>query len=47
LSRKTVQLMTRNHLPPDLDYGPLAGELGLAAPLPRLGQGSQAPLKRR
>lgn len=39
LSRKTVEWMTSNHLPPDVDYGPFAAELGLTAPLPQLGQG--------
>jgi CubicO group peptidase (beta-lactamase class C family) len=39
LARKTVQLMLSDHLPPNLAYGPLTAELGLAAPLPRLGQG--------
>jgi CubicO group peptidase (beta-lactamase class C family) len=39
LSRKTVEWMTHNHLPPALRYGDRTAELGLAAPLPRLGQG--------
>jgi CubicO group peptidase (beta-lactamase class C family) len=39
LSRKTVELMTHNHLPPGTSYGTHTPELGLAAPLPRLGQG--------
>jgi CubicO group peptidase (beta-lactamase class C family) len=39
LSRKTVALMTSNHLPTALDYGPLTHALGAAAPLPELGQG--------
>ena len=39
LSRKTVELMTRNHLPPGLEFGTQTQELGLTAPLPRLGQG--------
>lgn len=39
LSRKTVELMTHNHLPPELMFGTHTPELGLAAPLPRLGQG--------
>jgi CubicO group peptidase (beta-lactamase class C family) len=39
LSRKTVEMMTQNHLPPDTSYGTHTPELGLAAPLPRLGQG--------
>ena len=39
LSRKSVQLMTSNHLPAGLDYGPRTADLGIAAPLPALGQG--------
>ena len=39
LSRKSVQLMTHNHLPPDLNFGPRTADLGIAAPLPALGQG--------
>jgi len=39
LSRKSVHLMTRNHLPPNLDYGPRTADLGIAAPLPALGLG--------
>jgi len=39
LSRKTVDLMTQNHLPPGLEFGTHTQELGLAAPLPQLGQG--------
>ena len=39
LARKTVQLMVQNHLPPLLAYGPHTGDLGVAAPLPQLGQG--------
>jgi len=39
LSRKSVALMTSNHLPPDVSYGVFTPELGLTAPLPRLGQG--------
>jgi CubicO group peptidase (beta-lactamase class C family) len=39
LSRKSVQLMTSNHLPAGLDYGPRTADLGIAAPLPTLGQG--------
>ena len=39
LARKTVQLMLRNHLPATLAYGPHTGDLGVAAPLPQLGQG--------
>lgn len=39
LSRKTVELMTSNHLPPDIRYGAFTMELGLTAPLPQYGQG--------
>jgi CubicO group peptidase (beta-lactamase class C family) len=39
VSRKTVELMTHNHLPPGLAFGERAAELGQAAPLPALGQG--------
>jgi len=39
LSRKSVQLMVRNHLPATLSYGPQTAELGIAAPLPQLGSG--------
>jgi CubicO group peptidase (beta-lactamase class C family) len=39
LARKTVQLMLQNHLPATLAYGPQTAELGIAAPLPQLGQG--------
>ncbi len=39
LSRKSVQLMVSNHLPADVLYGPRTAALGLAAPLPELGQG--------
>jgi CubicO group peptidase (beta-lactamase class C family) len=39
LSRKTVDLMTHNHLPPGLAFGEHAAELGQGAPLPSLGQG--------
>jgi CubicO group peptidase (beta-lactamase class C family) len=39
LARKTVQMMLRNHLPADLRFGPHTPELGIAAPLPQLGQG--------
>lgn len=39
LSRKMVQLMTSDHLPPDIGYGAFTLELGLTAPLPQLGQG--------
>jgi CubicO group peptidase (beta-lactamase class C family) len=39
LSRKSVELMTTNHLPPDVSYGAFTMELGLTAPLPQYGQG--------
>jgi CubicO group peptidase (beta-lactamase class C family) len=39
LSRKSVELMVHNHLPPHVDYGPRTADLGIAAPLPALGQG--------
>ena len=39
LARHTVRLMLANHLPAGLNYGPRTSDLGLAAPLPRLGQG--------
>ena len=39
LARKTAQLMLQNHLPATVAYGPQTAELGIAAPLPQLGQG--------
>jgi CubicO group peptidase (beta-lactamase class C family) len=39
LARKTMQLMIRNHLPANLSFGPNTADLGIAAPLPQLGQG--------
>jgi CubicO group peptidase (beta-lactamase class C family) len=39
LSRKSVELMTHNHLPPDVSYGTFTMEMGLTAPLPQYGQG--------
>jgi len=39
LSRKSVELMVHNHLPPQLDFGPRTADLGIAAPLPAVGQG--------
>jgi CubicO group peptidase (beta-lactamase class C family) len=39
LSRKSIELMTHNHLPPGLNFGDGAEELGQAAPLPKFGQG--------
>jgi CubicO group peptidase (beta-lactamase class C family) len=38
LSRKSVELMTHDHLPPGTAYGPFALELGITAPVPALGQ---------
>ena len=39
LARKSVELMTRNHLPVGLAYATRTGDLGIAAPLPELGMG--------
>jgi CubicO group peptidase (beta-lactamase class C family) len=39
LARKTMQMMIRNHLPANLSFGANTAELGIAAPLPQLGQG--------
>ncbi len=39
LSRKTVALMTSDHLPPGCAYGPFTRLLGITAPLPEYGQG--------
>lgn len=39
LARKTVALMTSDHLPPGVAFGPFTPELGITAPFPRLGQG--------
>jgi CubicO group peptidase (beta-lactamase class C family) len=39
LARKTVHLMTSNHLPAGLGFGVHTADLGVAAPLPQLGQG--------
>ncbi len=39
LSRKTVALMTSNHLPPNCAYGTFTRTLGITAPLPDYGQG--------
>lgn len=39
LGRKTFELMTRNHLPPGVAYGPFTAQLGVAAPLPANGYG--------
>ena len=39
LGRKTVALMTSNHLPPNCAYGSFTRSLGITAPLPEYGQG--------
>jgi CubicO group peptidase (beta-lactamase class C family) len=39
LARKTVALMTSNHLPPGCGYGSFTRTLGITAPLPEYGQG--------
>jgi len=39
LSHKMVQLMTSEHLPPNVGFGTFTQELGAAAPLPEYGQG--------
>jgi CubicO group peptidase (beta-lactamase class C family) len=39
LSRKSVQLMVQDHLAPTFGRGPRTADLGIAAPLPELGQG--------
>lgn len=39
LSRKSVELMTANHLPASIGYGANTRDLGIAAPLAELGQG--------
>lgn len=39
LGRKTVDLMTSNHLPPGVAFGPFTPELGVTAPFPWFGQG--------
>ena len=39
LARSSVKLMLQNHLSPSVDYGPRTSDLGIAAPLPQLGQG--------
>lgn len=39
LGRKTAELMLRNHLPEGIQFGPHTADLGIAAPLPHLGQG--------
>ena len=38
LSRKSVELMLSDHLPPGIAFGPNTRELGVPAPLPELGQ---------
>jgi CubicO group peptidase (beta-lactamase class C family) len=39
LARKTVELMTSDHLPPGVGFGTYSAELGASAPLPEYGQG--------
>jgi CubicO group peptidase (beta-lactamase class C family) len=39
LGRKSVALMTSDHLPPGVRYGPFSTELGVTAPFPEYGQG--------
>jgi CubicO group peptidase (beta-lactamase class C family) len=39
LSRKSIQLMVSDHLPPDVGFGTFTQELGVSAPLPEYGQG--------
>ena len=39
LGRKTIALMTSNHLPPGCAYGSFTRALGITAPLPEYGQG--------
>jgi CubicO group peptidase (beta-lactamase class C family) len=39
LARKTVDLMTQNHLFSGVEFGANTADLGIAAPLPHLGQG--------
>jgi CubicO group peptidase (beta-lactamase class C family) len=39
LARKTVALMTSNHLPPGCGYGSFTRALGITAPLPEYGMG--------
>jgi CubicO group peptidase (beta-lactamase class C family) len=39
LAHKTVELMTSDHLPPNLSFGTFTQELGASAPLPEYGQG--------
>lgn len=39
LARKTVALMTSDHLPPGVAFGPFTPSLGITAPLPEYGQG--------
>jgi len=39
LGRKTVALMTSNHLPPGCGYGSFTRALGITAPLPEYGMG--------
>ena len=39
LSHKSVELMTSEHLPPNIEFGTFTPELGISAPLPEYGQG--------
>jgi CubicO group peptidase (beta-lactamase class C family) len=39
LSRKSIELMTSEHLPPNVGFGTFTLELGASAPLPEYGQG--------
>jgi len=39
LSRKSIQLMVNDHLPPNVGFGTFTQELGASAPLPEYGQG--------
>jgi CubicO group peptidase (beta-lactamase class C family) len=39
LARKTVALMTSDHLPPGVAFAPFTPNLGITAPLPEFGQG--------
>lgn len=38
LSRKSVELMVQSHLPRGIAFGPRTADLGIAAPLPEIGQ---------
>jgi CubicO group peptidase (beta-lactamase class C family) len=39
LSHKSIELMTSEHLPPNIEFGTFTPELGISAPLPEYGQG--------